>query len=124
MSVMPSRRTLRRLSVAGLAVLTAIVPVSAQQPQATTPAAPQAPSGPTLTLTMDQAVQMALHPHALNGYQALAKFLHRTGAATQGDSMLQGVKLVRGQLRDQMRKSGMLGGPDYSDPDEVATKST
>ena len=67
-----------------------------------------------------QAVQMALHPHALNGYQALAKFLHRTGAATQGDSLLQGVKLVRTQLRDQMRKSGMLGGPDYSDPDEAA----
>lgn len=66
-----------------------------------------------------QAVQMALHPHAINGYQALAKYLHRTGLATQGDSMLQGVKLVRTQLRDQMRKSGMLGGPDYSDPDEV-----
>ena len=60
MPVMPSRRTLRRLSVAGLAVLTAIVPVSAQQPQATAPAASQAPAGPTLTLTMDQAVQMAL----------------------------------------------------------------
>ena len=66
-----------------------------------------------------QAVQMALHPHALNGYQALAKYLHRTGKATQGDSLLQGVKLVRTQLRDQMRKSGMLGGPDYSDPDEA-----
>jgi len=60
MPVKPLRRTLRRLSVAGLAVLTAIVPVSAQQPQATTPAAPQAATGPTLTLTMDQAVQMAL----------------------------------------------------------------
>ena len=66
-----------------------------------------------------QAVQMALHPHALNGYQALAKYLHRTGKATQGDSLLQGVKLVRTQLRDQMRKSGMLGGPDYADPDEI-----
>jgi hypothetical protein len=70
-----------------------------------------------------QAVQMALHPHALNGYQALAKFLHRTGAATQGDSLLQGVKLVRTQLRDQMRKSGMLGGPDYTDPDEIAAST-
>jgi len=60
MPVKPLRRTLRRLSVAGLAVLTAIVPVSAQQPQATTPAAAQAATGPTLTLTMDQAVQMAL----------------------------------------------------------------
>lgn len=67
-----------------------------------------------------QAVQMALHPHAINGYQALAKYLNRTGLATQGDSMLQGVKLVRTQLRDQMRKSGMLGGPDYADPDEAA----
>ena len=66
-----------------------------------------------------QHVQMALHPYALNGYQALGKFLHRTGAATQGDSIVQGVKLVRTQLQAQMRRSGMLGGPDYSDPDEA-----
>ena len=66
-----------------------------------------------------QHVQMALHPHALNGYQALAKYLHREGLATQGDSLVQGVKLVRKQLQAQMRRSGMLGGPDYSDPDEA-----
>ena len=66
-----------------------------------------------------QHLQMALHPYALNGYQALGKFLHRTGAATQGDSIVQGVKLVRTQLQAQMRRSGMLGGPDYSDPDEA-----
>ena len=66
-----------------------------------------------------QHVQMALHPYALNGYQALGKFLHRTGASTQGDAIAQGVKVVRTQLQAQMRRSGMLGGPDYSDPDEA-----
>ncbi len=64
-----------------------------------------------------QHVQMALSPQALNSYQALAKFLDRTGAATHGDQLLQGVKLVRQALTEQMRASGMLGGPDYSDPD-------
>ena len=66
-----------------------------------------------------QAVQMALHPHALNGYQALAKWLARIGLTTQGEDLVSGVKLVRLQLRDQMRKTGNLGGPDYSDPDEA-----
>lgn len=66
-----------------------------------------------------QAVQMALHPHALNGYQALAKWLARIGLTTQGEDLISGVKLVRQQLRDQMRKTGNLGGPDYSDPDEA-----
>jgi hypothetical protein len=67
-----------------------------------------------------QAVQMALHPHALNGYQALAKWLARIGLTTQGEDLVSGVKLVRQQLRDQLRKTGNLGGPDYSDPDEAA----
>lgn len=67
-----------------------------------------------------QAVQMALHPHALNGYQALAKWLARIGLATNGEDLVTGVKLVRQQLRDQLRKTGNLGGPDYSDPDEKA----
>ncbi len=67
-----------------------------------------------------QHVQMALHPHALNGYQAMARWLASTGVATHGEELVAGVKLVRQQLRDQMRKTGMLGGPDYSDPDEVA----
>jgi hypothetical protein len=65
-----------------------------------------------------QHVQAALSPHALNAYQALAKFLHRTGAAVQGDGILQGVKLVRQLMTEQIRRSGILGGPDYSDPDE------
>ena len=65
-----------------------------------------------------QHVQAALSPHALNAYQALAKFLHRTGAAIQGDGLLQGVKLVRQLMTEQIRRSGILGGPDYSDPDE------
>ena len=66
-----------------------------------------------------QHVQMALHPHALNGYQAMARWMASTGIASHGDDLVAGVKLVRQQLRDQMRKTGMLGGPDYSDPDEA-----
>lgn len=67
-----------------------------------------------------QHVQMALHPHALNGYQAMARWFASTGIATHGEELVAGVKLVRQQLRDQMRKTGNLGGPDYSDPDEAA----
>lgn len=65
-----------------------------------------------------QHVQMALSPHALNCYQTIGKWLHRTGTATHGDQLVQGVKLVRQELTKQMRQSGILGGPDYSDPDD------
>lgn len=65
-----------------------------------------------------QAVQAALSPQALNAYQALAHFLMRTGVATRGDELLQGIKLVRREVSEQIRRSGILGGPDYSDPDE------
>ncbi len=65
-----------------------------------------------------QHVQMALSPHAMNCYQAIGKWLHRTGTATHGDQLVQGVKLVRQELTKQMRQSGILGGPDYSDPDD------
>ena len=66
-----------------------------------------------------QHLQTALGPHAINGYQALAKYLGRTGVASHGDDLLQGLKLVRQQLQAQIRQSGILGGPDYSDPDEA-----
>lgn len=65
-----------------------------------------------------QHVQTALSPQALNGYQALAKFLVRTGAATHGIQLVDAVKVVRKQMLEQIRRSGILGGPDYSDPDE------
>ncbi len=71
-----------------------------------------------------QHVQAALSPHALNAYQALAKFLLRTGAAIQGDGLLQGVKLVRQLMTEQMRRTGILGGPDYSDPDDKPAVQT
>ncbi len=70
-----------------------------------------------------QAVQAALSPQALNGYQALVKYFIRSGLATHGLEMLQGVKLVRRELSEQIRRSGILGGPDYSDPDEPKTKA-
>lgn len=65
-----------------------------------------------------QHVQAALSPQALNGYQALTRFLVRTGAATNGDELVQAVKMVRKQMQEQMRRAGILGGPDYSDPDD------
>ncbi len=46
------------------------------------------------------------------------KYFIRSGLATHGLEMLQGVKLVRRELSEQIRRSGILGGPDYSDPDE------
>jgi hypothetical protein len=66
-----------------------------------------------------QAIQAALSPHALNGYQALARWLVRTGASAPDSDLVEGVKLVRKTLQQQMRASGMLGGPDYSDPDDA-----
>jgi len=65
-----------------------------------------------------QHVQAALSPQAINAYHAVCKFLARTGAATHGDDLVTGVALVRKELTAQMRSSGILGGPDYSDPDE------
>jgi len=65
-----------------------------------------------------QHVQAALSPQAINAYHAVCKFLARTGAATHGDDLVTGVALVRKELTAQMRASGILGGPDYSDPDE------
>ncbi len=65
-----------------------------------------------------QHVQMALSPQAMTCYQTIGRWLHRTGAATHGDQLVQGVKLVRQELTKQMRQSGILGGPDYSDPDD------
>ena len=64
-----------------------------------------------------QHVQMALSPPAINAYQAMAKWLAASGQATHGEDLATGVKLVREQLQAQIRRSGMLGGPDYSDPD-------
>jgi len=68
-----------------------------------------------------QVTQAVLSPQGLTAIQAVARFLARTGAAVHGEDLVQGVKLVRETMRDQIRQSGMLGGPDYSDPDEGAT---
>ena len=64
-------------------------------------------------------IQMALSPQAINAYQAVAKWLVASGQATHGEDLATGVKLVREQLIAQMRRTGMLGGPDYSDPDDA-----
>jgi hypothetical protein len=65
-----------------------------------------------------QHVQMALSPPAVNAYQAIAKYLSRTGLATNGPELIDAVKMVRQELTNQIRQSGILGGPDYKDPDE------
>lgn len=65
-----------------------------------------------------QHVQAALSPQAMNGYQALARFLVRTGAATNGAELVEAVKAVRKQMQEQVRRAGILNGPDYSDPED------
>lgn len=65
-----------------------------------------------------QHVQMALSPEALICYKAIIKFLIRTGVATNGEELLNGLKMVREALIAQIRQAGILNGPDYSDPDE------
>lgn len=67
-----------------------------------------------------QVVNAALSPQGLNAFQALARFLVRTGAAIHGEDLVEGVRLVRETMREQIRSSGMLGGPDYSDPEAEA----
>jgi hypothetical protein len=64
-----------------------------------------------------QSLQVALSPQAVNAYQAMAKYLAATG---HGDGLLQGVKLLREQLTASMRSRGILGGPEYRDPDALA----
>ena len=65
-----------------------------------------------------QHVQMALSPHAMQCYKAIAKFLIRTGVATKGNELFDAVSLVRKELTNQIRQAGILNGPDYSDPDD------
>ncbi len=69
-----------------------------------------------------QHVQAALSPQALHGYQGIAKYLVAAGLAVPESDLLAGVKMVRQALIAQMRKSGMLGGADYSDPDDKPAK--
>jgi hypothetical protein len=65
-----------------------------------------------------QHVQMALSPHAMQCYKALVKFLIRTGLATKGQDLLDGIAMVRKELTNQIRQAGILNGPDFSDPDD------
>lgn len=67
-----------------------------------------------------QYVQAALAPEAINAYHALCTWLVRTGAAAEGADLLTGIALVRKQLQASVRASGILGGPDYRDPAEIA----
>ncbi|MDA3959655.1 MAG: hypothetical protein PF961_02610, partial [Planctomycetota bacterium] len=66
-----------------------------------------------------QVVQAVLSPQGINGLQAVCRYLADTGLAENGDDMVEGIKMVRQAMREQVRATGMLGGPDYSDPDEA-----
>ena len=68
-----------------------------------------------------QHVQMALSPQAITCYKAIVTFFHRTGRATNGQELIDAVKLVRQELTKQIRQAGILNGPDYTDPDEKPT---
>jgi hypothetical protein len=65
-----------------------------------------------------QHVQLALSPPAVNAYQAIVKYLVRMGLATHGVELIDAIKMVRQELTNQIRQSGILGGPDYRDPDD------
>ncbi len=64
-----------------------------------------------------QAVQALLSPQGLNALQALMQWL--VAAHQASPELVTAIKTVRQTLRQQIRASGMLGGPDYSDPDEA-----
>lgn len=63
-----------------------------------------------------QYVQLLLAPEALRLYEAVARYLVRTGGAASGAELVDAVRRVRQQLREQVKRSGILDGPDYSDP--------
>jgi len=63
-----------------------------------------------------QSVQAALSPEALRAYEAAFLYMGRTGAATHPSELVDAVRLVRRQLREQVKRTGLLDGPDYSDP--------
>jgi hypothetical protein len=58
-----------------------------------------------------QHVQAVLSPQSLNGLSAVAAWL---GPA--GDQLAAGIKLIRTQMQAQMRRAGIINGPDYSEP--------
>ena len=64
-----------------------------------------------------QYFQALLTPDALN---ALSRFFRWHIAQGNSSDLLDGLNMVREQLREQVRASGMLGGPDFSDPDAPA----
>lgn len=69
-----------------------------------------------------QHVQVVLSPQGLIACQAVARWLATSGQA-KDEELVAGVKLVRAELKQQLRKRGVLGGPDYTDPDEAPAKA-
>lgn len=65
-----------------------------------------------------QVVQAALSPQAINGFQSLAGWLDQQDGAS--GQLVEGIRIVRQALQEQVRASGMLGGPDYAEPEPEA----
>jgi hypothetical protein len=69
-----------------------------------------------------QYVQAVLAPEALTTVQTAAQVISDLAGegdeiGDTGDQLQAGIGLVREAMREQIRASGMLGGPDYSDPE-------
>ncbi|TVR47024.1 MAG: hypothetical protein EA402_02030 [Planctomycetota bacterium] len=63
-----------------------------------------------------QYIQALLSPQAINILSSFLRWHEQQGG---GSELLAGLKLVRHQLQEQVRASGMLGGPDFSDPEDM-----
>lgn len=61
-------------------------------------------------------MQAALSPPALNGLQALSKYLQSTGIV-ENDELEDGVRQIRETIQQQIRASGSLHGSDYDEPE-------
>jgi hypothetical protein len=64
-----------------------------------------------------QYLQALLSPQALSALGSLFKWLEAEGKTAEGAGLSAGISLVREQLQASMRQRGILGGPDYSEPE-------
>lgn len=61
-----------------------------------------------------QYLQALFNPQAINALAGLFKWYEQQGG---NSGLAQGIAIVRQQLQEQVRSSGVLGGPDFTDPD-------
>ncbi|TVR12043.1 MAG: hypothetical protein EA401_09975 [Planctomycetota bacterium] len=68
-----------------------------------------------------QYLQALFSPNAINTLAGLFKWYEQQGG---NPGLAQGIAIVRQQLQEQVRSSGVLGGPDFSDPDDQDDTAT